>query len=302
MLAAGVLTGCAGNGTASNADSTPAVTESAPAGETPSSNAPEAAHEFDFDDSIVRVTVDLSEGWAVEFGKMATYLYDRPVDDAKDYAACGVYMDQETYDQYLSEYQSKETFTKGENGAFTYMAEDTHYFVSKIADGTYFSIMVPAADNSEEISQRFKAVYVSEAVTAPENNADGFAAQAEHSVTVSGNVLDVRVELKNGWSASFGDMAAYLYDVSLDAEDEAIAWATFIEQADYDEFLEDNSGKDTFVQNGDAVEYTNEDGMMRYISPVKDGLYFDVTVSGAENPAAVRDCFSYTTVVDSMAE
>lgn len=294
MLFTGALAGCAGS-TASTADSAPAATDAPLTTEAPAASAPEAAHEFDFDGSIVRVSVDLSDGWAVEFGEMATYLYNCPVDDAQDAVAYGVYMDQEEYDEYLAQLQNTDTFVQGENGAFTYKAEDTHYYVSKIADGTYFEIMVNAADDSEEISKRFDVKYVSESY------GSAYAAQAEHSVQAGGCIIDVRADLYRGWSASFGENVAYLYNTSLD-EGEAVAWATFMEQEEYDAFLEDNSEKDTFVQNGDLIEYTDEVDMTQYISSVKEGLYFCVTVNGAEDPAAVRDCFSYSMAMDLADE
>ena len=109
-LLTAAMTGCAQTGTASTADSQPAPTE-APAQSAASSV---AQHEFDYGGAITLVTVDLADGWSIEFGENATYLTNGALDADDSAYTYGVFETQEGYDSFIEEYQSSSAFTMDE--------------------------------------------------------------------------------------------------------------------------------------------------------------------------------------------
>ena len=65
-------------------------------------NVQNASAYLEQDGHEVRLTVDLSDGWSVEFAHAAAYLYDGPNDGVKEAIAMGLTLEKQVYDEYLS--------------------------------------------------------------------------------------------------------------------------------------------------------------------------------------------------------
>lgn len=119
-----------------------------------SGNGSSASHEFDFDGNEVSVTVDLSDGWTVEFGKNATYLYS--VDSQDEAIANGVYVDKDQYGEMIREYSSYDSYEEVADGIKFQESEDLAKYVIDLGGGVYYMIMTHDTKQAEEIYARFK--------------------------------------------------------------------------------------------------------------------------------------------------
>ena len=69
-----------------------------------------AANLFECDGHGILVSVDLRDGWSIEFGLNATYLFDGENDGNRDAAAYGVYVSPEEYEEIIDEYSDYDSF------------------------------------------------------------------------------------------------------------------------------------------------------------------------------------------------
>ena len=282
LLCAGAMAGCTQNqNTTSNSDST-AETETAAPEDTAGGTA-SAAHDFNYGDSTVRVTVDLSDGWGAEFSGMVTYLHAGAVEKTEP-LAFGMYYDQSSYDSFVKAYKDKENYTDA-NGTVSYQDDSTAYQITKIKDGMYYCVSTNAGEDCETISKRFTVEDKGDAVTDA-----GQGAQMRHLFNFDGTYVYVTLDLPGGWAAEFGENATYLYEKSFD--DEALAWGTYMDQDSYDLFMEEFGSKKKGTSTGDGEYYEADNGVTDYIVPLTDGLYYCITLNGAKDPDAVTEIFS----------
>ena len=114
-----------------------------------------AAHEFDFDGNAVRVEVDLKDGWCVEFGENATYLYDGPMTDDSEAVAYGVYVDPQEYEDIIAEYSSYDSFQEVGGGVMFTESDGMNKYVFVVGDNTNYMIMVEAGNDADAVYNRF---------------------------------------------------------------------------------------------------------------------------------------------------
>ena len=143
LFAAGILALCL---TACGAGQTPAAETAG--GEYQS-------HTFDFQGSIVDVSVDLQDGWDAEFDSETAYLYDCPRYDGLDPVAFGTYESREEYEERLGKTDTYTAFAEVENGvAFTDSAGVQDYILDLGEDVHYLISVRPDCD-AREIMARF---------------------------------------------------------------------------------------------------------------------------------------------------
>ena len=116
-----------------------------------------AANLFNFNNKEVLVTLDLKDGWYVEFGENGTYLYDQIPDNKTDAVAYGVYVSKEDYENDLDGYKKSKGYKEIENGI--YFEEDTlSKYIISIDDNIYYEIIIHknANYNPDKVFKRFK--------------------------------------------------------------------------------------------------------------------------------------------------
>jgi D-alanyl-D-alanine carboxypeptidase len=103
---------------------------------------------LDQDGNEVLVTVDLSDGWSVEFAHGAVYLYDGPNDVGKEAAAVGLTIDEEVYNEQLAIAETQDDY-RADDGitAYTEPAGSKNYFFAP-GENSYF--MIAVSENAEE--------------------------------------------------------------------------------------------------------------------------------------------------------
>lgn len=113
---------------------------------------PKATNEFIFDGATVAVTVDLADGWTVDYGENATYVFEGDSDEAIAY---GVYTDKEEYDEIVKEYSSYDTYEEVENGIRFTESDDLCKYVIDLGNDIHYMIMATVPDRADEIYARF---------------------------------------------------------------------------------------------------------------------------------------------------
>lgn len=116
---------------------------------------PKATNEFVFDGKTVAVTVDLTDGWTVEYGENATYVYDGNTHGDDEAIAYGVYHSKEDYEETVREYSSYDSYEEVENGIRFRESDGLSKYVMDLGNDVYYMIMASEPDQAEEIYARF---------------------------------------------------------------------------------------------------------------------------------------------------
>ena len=144
---------------------------------------PTATAVLDEEAQAVIVTVDLTDGWSVEFAPGAFYLYDGEIREDESIKAIGLTLDKEVYEDYLAEAQKSESCREIENGV-CYVEDDGTYYVLSVGTSAYFLLdVIDDADGGDAILERIELVnqddYFTELAEEPEGEED--EAEAENS-------------------------------------------------------------------------------------------------------------------------
>ena len=116
---------------------------------------PKAANLFNFDDKEVLVTLDLKDGWFVEFGVNGTYLYDRVPNKKTNAIAYGVYVSKDEYNSELVEYKKAKGFKKTKNGIF-FKEDSLSKYIINVGDDIYYEVIVEKNNyNPDDVFKRF---------------------------------------------------------------------------------------------------------------------------------------------------
>ena len=110
---------------------------------------------LDQDGNEVKVTVDLTGGWPVEFAPGAVYLYEGETEG--EATALGLTLDKETFQDYMETAQASESYREFAR-SFTFTEEDgsNDYFFSLGPDAFFMISVNPNADG-DTVSSRISA-------------------------------------------------------------------------------------------------------------------------------------------------
>ena len=110
---------------------------------------------LDQDENEVHVTVDLTDGWSVEFAHGAAYLYDAPVTPDLDAAAIALTLDEDTFKEYSETAVESDSYMEYAR-SFSYTDEEgwQNYFYS-LGPDAYFMISVAPDADGDAVSSRF---------------------------------------------------------------------------------------------------------------------------------------------------
>lgn len=103
----------------------------------------------------VKVTVDLTGGWSVEFAHGAVYLYDGKADINNEAVAIGLTLDEKTFRDYADKAPEENTYREFAR-SFAY-ADDagTDYYFYTVGPDAYFMIQVAPEADGDIVSSRF---------------------------------------------------------------------------------------------------------------------------------------------------
>ncbi|MCR4963512.1 MAG: hypothetical protein K6B40_06520 [Firmicutes bacterium] len=113
-----------------------------------------AAATLDQDGNSIYVTVDLRDGWSVEFARGAIYLYDGETNGNLEAAAIGVTLDKEVYDEYYNAAVDDESFKEVEGGVFYTESDGTMDYLSKVGGNAYFLLSVDKSADGDAVYAR----------------------------------------------------------------------------------------------------------------------------------------------------
>lgn len=127
---------------------------------------------LDQNENIVKVTIDLSDGWSAEFVHGAVYLYNGPADAENKSVAIGLTLNEDVYLDYIAANDAPDY--KEENGIVSYMEEGgtQDYFFEVDVDGSdsaYFMISVDNGFDGDAVFNRFDVLGVGPLNTIPDN-------------------------------------------------------------------------------------------------------------------------------------
>ena len=110
---------------------------------------------LDQDGNEVEVTVDLTDGWSVEFARGAVYLTAGKASEDTDVAAIGLTLDEDVFTEYMAEALASDTYREFAH-SFMYVDENNYsnYFYKVGTDG-YFMISVSPDADGDAVSSRF---------------------------------------------------------------------------------------------------------------------------------------------------
>ena len=110
---------------------------------------------LDQDGNEVKVTVDLTGGWSVEFAPGAVYLYDGTVDENTPATALGITLDEDVFQDHLKAAQEIESYREFAR-SFAYTEEDgTNDYFFSLGPDTFFMISVSPDADGDIVSSRF---------------------------------------------------------------------------------------------------------------------------------------------------
>ena len=108
----------------------------------------------------VSVTVDLSDGWSVEFASGALYLYDGPAYPEKEADVIALTLDQEVYDEYIQDAENHED-ARTEDGITAYSEEDgTKDYFFEVGDGSGAFFMISVVNQDEDADAAMSRIAV----------------------------------------------------------------------------------------------------------------------------------------------
>lgn len=105
--------------------------------------------------SEVVVTVDLSDGWSVEFAPGAAYLYDGTVSEGTEAVAVGLTIDEEVYNGQIAIGEDQKNF-RSENGVTSFdHPEGSHDYYFKAGENAFFMVTVSKDMDGDAVLERF---------------------------------------------------------------------------------------------------------------------------------------------------
>ena len=101
----------------------------------------------------------------------------------------------------------------------------------------------------------------------------------KHSFDYEGVKCDVEIDVSDGWSCDFGNLAVYLFNEEMTDESEAVSHGFPLSNEEYEERIKDIKEHLTWEEVGAGIIGVSEDGRTEYAYRVSDDLGFLITVN-----------------------
>lgn len=181
---------------------------------------------LDIDTQPVIATVDLTDGWSVEFAAGAFFLYEGEFSEDTPAKAIGLTLEQDVYEEYLASAKASDTLRELDNGV-AYDYDEGTYYVIPVGSSAYFLLDVPAGEDGDAILARIELMnqndyYASMVPEQEEGAVDDIPESAFEGQWVAGRALLTIEELDDvfyctvDWGSSATESSNWQYECSYD--------------------------------------------------------------------------------------
>lgn len=101
---------------------------------------------LDQEKNTVVATIDLTDGWSVEFARGAFYLYDEEISGDTEATAIGITLDNEVYKEDLAEAIESASHEEADGGIYYDRSDNAHCFLCTVDDSAYFLLVTESND------------------------------------------------------------------------------------------------------------------------------------------------------------
>ena len=184
----------------------------------------------------VAVTVDLSDGWTVDFAPSAVYLYDGPNNDDTDAVAIGLTLEEDVYNGYIADAENQTDY-RMDDGITSYIEEDGSYdYFFEVGDDSkaYFMISVNKDAEGDAVMSR---IAVERSIRGDVSEAFSFSSSELFSDEDIASAMDKVLEEFNTWSGCELISLSYAGDDA--STEEKLDWVNELdEEAGYEQVME----------------------------------------------------------------
>lgn len=106
-------------------------------------------------DNKVGVTIDLSDGWSVEFALGAVYLYNGRIEENSEAVAMGITLDKAVFDEYVAEASEKNEYREYARSIAYADGDGTHRYLYSLSPDVGFLIAVSPEVDGDDTASRF---------------------------------------------------------------------------------------------------------------------------------------------------
>lgn len=260
-----------------------------------------AARLFHEDGTEAYVTVDLHGGCSADFARGAVYFYDQQaaLSDYEDVTAFAFIRSKAEYNDFVDYYKDDPAFEQTDTYAQITEEDGTFQYWFPVEGEICFSVHVKKGADIEDVIYRFVVETDTAAanITAYDSAAvpfDPSADDTDHFAAATlflddGKEAYVTVDVSGGCCVEFARGAVYFYDnkTTLSENDEVAAFGFIRSQAEYDDFVADCEGNESFKQTDAYAKVVEEDGSVNYWFPVADEIYFSIHAGKDSDPDSV---------------
>lgn len=181
----------------------------------------------------VNVTVDLSDGWSVDFAPGAVYLYDGPNDEGVEAVAIGLTLDKEVYDDYIKDAKGNEDYYEEDGITFFTDDDGSANYVFEVSDSSYFMISVDGNEDADEVFNRFD-VTTYELEELEMNGIESYGSEIYSDEEIA-DAEDVVLDEFDNWEGCELTSIDYAGDDAL--TDENVDWLEGLSDGEYDQYI-----------------------------------------------------------------
>ncbi len=105
--------------------------------------------------AVVKVTVDLSGGWSVEFARGAVYLYNGEITEGKESVAMLITLDKKVYEEHLAKAMAVGSRKEADDGIYFAGDGNQAAYLTALNDSAYILITAKEKASMEAIVSRF---------------------------------------------------------------------------------------------------------------------------------------------------
>ena len=236
---------------------------------------------------VVRVMVDVSDGWSVGFHPMAFYLFDQPAyNNEGDFMAYGTLLSDESFDSLVEGHADSERADKDGYVVFT-ESDGRTTFVAPVGENLHIMLMVDPSADVDAVWERVSYEQEDYSFADPVQTASGVLADIKDDSLL----VDVTLDLKYGWSARFLPSAFYLFNEDT-PEGDFDVYGTLLNETDYALIMESHADDETLEEKDGYLMYETED-YTGIIAPVTENEYITLIVYGIYDAEAMWERVSY---------
>lgn len=104
--------------------------------------------------AVIVTTVDLTDGWSVEFARGAAYIYDTEITEGLESTAMLVTLDKQVYEEDMAEAAKAEDYTEADGGAYYTSESGEQNYLAAVDGKAYVLITANSEADIKDIVSR----------------------------------------------------------------------------------------------------------------------------------------------------